>query len=349
MRQQSQGFLNHVLDGITAFAERHRAERRSHQARLAFLHQAIEQVVDATEPRIRLIGNYPEKLADAVETALHHSGRVLQQLPAAVTLGRHAWVKDPQVNAFFATATDVRVALSEDARVRTFFAEHDRPECFALLLMVKREAETFGTVLEGEMLVREVRQIHISFSHHQLFFPTASEAELRLQLKQRMLVFLATRAQERISELRTGRGALEEQRRQLQAQLRAWRMQGQGLRPLLSSTDADQRRLAELEQRLMRTEEDLVAARKQLGTLDDYLTQVLTVLSQPETYLRVQPQSLRLNRLGVKLAADSPEPGETLALIELASLEDQRIGTLVRFSREELLPIDDCGTHAAQV
>ena len=338
---QSQGFLNHVLDGITAFAQQHLAERRSHQERLAFLRKAIEQVVDASEPRIRLVGNYPEKLADAVETALHHSESVLRQLPAAITLSGYAWARDPQVNAFFATAADVRVALSEDARIRTFFAENAGPECFALLLMVKRESETFGTVLEGEMLVREVRQIQISFSQHRLFFPAASEAELRLELKQRMLVFLATRAQERINELRTGRGALEEQRRQLQAQLRAWRMQGCGLHPLLSSADADEQRLAELEQRLIRTEEDLAAARKQLGTLDDYLKQVLLVLSQPEIYLRVQPLSLRLNRLGIRLGADSPEPGETLSLIELASLEEQRIGTLVRCGREELLPDND--------
>ena len=335
---QSQGFLNHVLGGITTFAQHHLAERRSHHERLAFLRKVIEQVVDASEPRIRLVGNYPEKLADAVETALHHNESILRQLPAAVTLDGHAWASNPQVNAFFATAADVRTTLSEDAQIQAFFAENDGRECFALLLMVKRETETFGTVLEGDMLVREVRQIQVSFSQHRLFFPAASEAKLRLELKQRMLVFLASRAQERINELRTGRGALEEQRRQLQAQLQAWRMRGHGLHPLLSSADADERRLAELEQRLVRTEEDLVAARKQLGTLDDYLKQVLMVLSQPETYLRVQPLSLRLNRLGVKLATDSPEPGETLSLIELASLGEQRIGALVRFSRDELLP-----------
>jgi hypothetical protein len=332
---QHQGFLNHVLGGITSFAQHHLAERRIHQERLAFLHNAIEQVVDASEPRIRLIGNYQEKLADPVEAALHHSGRVLQQLPAAVALDGHAWTNDPQVNAFFATASDVQITLSQNAPIQAFFAGNHEPECFALLLMVKQEAETFGTALDSGMLIREVRQIRVSFSHHHLFFPAASEAELRRELKQRMLVFLATRAQERINELRTGRGALEEQRRQLQAQLRAWRMQGQGLRPLLSSTDTDERRLAELEQRLIRTEEELVAARKQLGTLDDYLDQVARVLGQPETYLRVQPLSLRLNRLGLKLTENSPEDGETLALIELASLDEQRIGTLVRFGRAE--------------
>ncbi len=161
MNQQSQGFLNHVLGGITSFAQHHFAERREHQERLAFLHNAIEQVVDASEPRIRLIGNYQDKLADPVETALHHCGRVLQQLPAAVALDGQAWTNNPQVNAFFATAGDVRTILDQNAPIQEFFAGNPAPECFALLLMVKQEAESFGTALDGDMLVREVRQIQV--------------------------------------------------------------------------------------------------------------------------------------------------------------------------------------------
>ena len=203
------------------------------------------------------------------------------------------------------------------------------------MLMVKRETETFGTTMAGEMLVREVRQIQVSFSEHRLYFPAASESELRKGLRQRMLVFLASRARERIDALRTRRDALEEQRRQLRAQLQALQGQARGLRPLLSSADADERRLAGLEQRLAQTEQDLTDARKPLGTLDDYLAQVKQVVGQPEPYLHLHRLSLRLNRLGIKLDEDSPEPGETLALFQLDSLEEQRIGVLVRFGREE--------------
>ena len=161
---------------------------------------------------------------------------------------------------------------------------------------------------------------------------------MRKELRERTLVFLATRALERINELREQRGALEEQRRQLQAQLRALRGHTQGLRPLLSSADADERRVATLKQRLTQTEQDLVAARKQLGTLDDYLEQVRQVLSQPEAYLQIQPLSIRINRLGLKLDIDSSEPGETIKLIELVSLDEKRIGVLVRFARDDLAP-----------
>ncbi len=337
-----QGFINQVLGGITAFAQHHWAERRDSQERLTRLRVPVEWVVDASEPRIRLVGNYVEKLADAVETALRYSDDVLRRMPPLVTLAGRVWAIDPQVNAFFATANDLREILGHPA-IRAFFQE-GAPECFALMLMVKRETESFGMALRGDMLVREVRQTLVSFSRHQLFFLSPSEDGLRRELRQRTLVFLATRALEQIGELRTRRGELEEQRRRLLAQLRALRGHAHGLRPLLASADddADARRAAALEQRLVQTEEELTAARKQLGTLDDYLEQLREVLSQPEPYLQVRPLTLRLNRMGVKLDANAAEPGETLTLIELESMGERRIGVLVRFGREEL-PSDVTG------
>jgi len=333
-----QGLLRQVLGGIAAFAQHQWAERRHSHERLTRLRVPVEWVVDASEPRIRLVGDYVEKLADAVEIALRHSDELLRRMPPPVTLAGRVWAIDPQVNAFFATAHDLRESLDQPA-IRAFFETGAR-ECFALMLMVKRETESFGMGLSGEMLVREVRQTLVSFSRHQLFFPAASADELRRDLRQRTLVFLASRALERIGELRTRRGELEEQRRRLQAQLRALRGHAQGLRPLLASPDdaADQRRATALEQRLIQTEEELTAARKQLGTLDDYLEQVRGVLSQPERYLQVRPLTLRLNRMGVKLDANSPEPGETLTLIELESMGERRIGVPVRIAREELPP-----------
>jgi len=331
-----QGFLQQVLGGITAFAQQHLVEHRIHQERLAALREAIEQVVDASEPRLRLVGDYAEKLLDAVETASQHCNQLTRQLPAALTLSARAWATDPRVNAFFATAADLRVALRQNTAVQEFFQQPGLPEeSFALMLMVKRETETLGTALAGDLLIREVRRTVVSFSKHHLYFPAASEAGLRRELRQRMLVFLANRARERIDALRVRRDALEEQRRQARAQLQALRGQAHGLRPLLTRADADERRLAALEQRLARIEQDLTEARKPLATLDDYLEQVRQVVGQPEPYLHLHPLALRLNRLGVKLAEDSPEPGETLALFELDSLEEQRIGALVRFERGE--------------
>lgn len=333
-----QGLLQHIFGGLTALAQQHLAEHRQRQERLAKFREAIELAVDASEPRIRLVGNYADKLLDAVETALQHAQGILRQLPPALVLNPQAWAKDPQVNAFFATAADVRTMLGESTAIHNFFAENGSSECFALMLMLKRETETFGPTLSGEVIVRDVRRIQVSFSKHRLFFPATSEAWLRQELQQRILVFLATKALERINELRTTRSELEEQRRQLQAQLRAYRGHAGGLRPLLSTDDAG--RIANLEQRLLDTETALVTARKPLETLDGYLEQIRLVLSAPEQYLQLRPLTLRLNRLGIKLSADAPELGETLALIEWDSLGEQRIGTLVRFAAKDVPELD---------
>ena len=99
-----QGFLHEVystLGDIAAFAQHHLAEHRLRQERLALLRDSIEQVVDASEPRIRLVGNYAEKLLDAVEIGQHHCDGVLRHLPSALTLSGQAWAMDPRVNAFF--------------------------------------------------------------------------------------------------------------------------------------------------------------------------------------------------------------------------------------------------------
>ncbi|HRY16025.1 MAG: hypothetical protein KDJ31_09550 [Candidatus Competibacteraceae bacterium] len=333
-----QGFLQQVFGGLAAFAQQHLAEHRRHQERLTTLRERIEAVVDASEPRLRLVGNYADKLLDAVETASIYAERVLQQLPPAITLDAQTWSRHPEVNAFFATVDDLRKMLAEDSGLQHFFQESGAERGYALMLMVKRETETFGAALRGDVLVRDVRQIRVSFSKHRLFFPTTSEKRLREDLQQRMLAFLATRALERINEIRDRRSWLEEQRRRLQAQLRALRSHAQGLQPLLSAVDPGVSQEAALKRRLVQVEEELVAVRKRLGTLDDYLEQVRQVLSQPEQYLQVRPLTLRLTRLGVKLSPQSTEPGETLSLIELDSLGEQRIGALVRLSRIEALP-----------
>ncbi|MFO1371932.1 MAG: hypothetical protein U1F42_05910 [Candidatus Competibacteraceae bacterium] len=76
-----QNFLQQVLGGITAFAQRRLAEQRAIQERLTVFQDAIERVVDASEPRIRLIGDYAEKLVDEVETASYYVDDLVKQLP----------------------------------------------------------------------------------------------------------------------------------------------------------------------------------------------------------------------------------------------------------------------------
>lgn len=335
------GFLQHVMEGIagiTTFVERQLADRRMKEQRLAVMQEAIDSVVNASDPRIRLVGDYAEKLLDPVEAASRYCQNALRQVPPALVLDSRAWANDPRVNAFFATVDDLRTVLGNAAAVQDFFKQTGRAECFAWMEMIKRETATFGTILDGTMLVREAQQIVVNFSEHRLYFPAASEADLRQELKQQMLKFLASQARQRLVELQTRRDLLEEQRRQLRAQLDALHGNGSSLQPLPSNADPAERHLAALHQRLSQTELDLADARKPLNTLDDYLEQVRLVLGAPEKYLQIQRLAMRLSRLGIKLDVDSPEPGAAIDLIELRFPEQQRIGALVRIAREESAP-----------
>jgi hypothetical protein len=146
-----QGLLQQVFGSLATFAQQHLAEHRQRQERLTALREAIEQAVDASEPRIRLVGNYAEKLVDAVETALNYSGSVLQHLPR-----RCCWVLAPGLGTrrstpFSRRVDDVRATLGEIRRFTLFSRTSGHAECFALMLMVKRETETFGAVLSGDV------------------------------------------------------------------------------------------------------------------------------------------------------------------------------------------------------
>lgn len=56
-------------------------------------------------------------------------------------------------------------------------------------------------------------------------------------------------------------------------------------------------------------------------------------------FLNLDQCSMRLSRQAVKLESDSPEPGYDPDLSEMHTKYGQpRIGTLVRFKREDLLP-----------
>ena len=65
-------------------------------------------------------------------------------------------------------------------------------------------------------------------------------------------------------------------------------------------------------------------------------------LANPAEFLTATATSLRLNRLGIKINQGSDDPGYDLSLSEIrVASREPRIGVLVRFPRDELLPQQD--------
>lgn len=79
-----------------------------------------------------------------------------------------------------------------------------------------------------------------------------------------------------------------------------------------------------------------------IRTVQDHLAFVADALSHPAQYLDAGGCRLRLSRLGIKLEPDSKEPAYEVDLSEIrVASQEPRIGAMVRFPREELLPKPD--------
>ena len=77
-------------------------------------------------------------------------------------------------------------------------------------------------------------------------------------------------------------------------------------------------------------------------TLDKHLAKVAATLSEPETYLRLEPVSLTLDHSNIKVPADSPRIANAMTFQEIVMGKDPRVAALlVRFPSSELLPQPD--------
>jgi hypothetical protein len=75
-----------------------------------------------------------------------------------------------------------------------------------------------------------------------------------------------------------------------------------------------------------------------LGSPEDSLNHLLSFLNNPEFVLTIQPLSLRLNWMGVKVAKDSEDPGVEISLAEM-ELKNRlkRVALLVSVDRKEIM------------
>lgn len=146
---------------------------------------AVETVVQGTDPRVRGIGSYKTHLRECVRSVLEYIDHLVEDLPPAVTINQHAFGTDPLVNSLFINKNDITRLFSRCHEIHEFFksTEHYHlDEVFALLMVSMHESTILGKKLQGDMLLSDVMQTSINFSGHQLLFPGESEESVRSSL-----------------------------------------------------------------------------------------------------------------------------------------------------------------------
>jgi hypothetical protein len=303
----------------------------------------IELVVEAVEPRVRFHARYRQKLEGCIRGTIAYLRSFAREGLDPVLLARAAWIDDPRLNAFFATADDVPACLGRSRELRAFFdANPDIEEAYALLGMKKEERTVFGAQLEGDKVKHDAAQVAVNFSGHRLVAPAATLAATRLEIGRRIIRRLAQIALSRIVSLDMKASELEQHKAYLGARLRLLNLARDGMEGIVKDPATIAEDIKAVERELKQTVDGYIEAKSSLATLDGYIKHIDEVFAHPERQASLTHTPLRVSRMGIKVDDASAGPINELTLAELSIGDDFRGAiAIVRCPRSELPPKED--------
>ncbi|HJV34259.1 hypothetical protein [Geomonas sp.] len=301
----------------------------------ALIKEAIERVVEGTDPWLRAVSGYKKKLRPAVVRAIDHVVTLVGQLPPALPARLAVQGEDSPLKRFFISSLDMRKAFREDPSLAEYLekAGDDSETIVALLAMEKEERGIFGAELKGDVVIKDVPQVTLAFDAHRLIDPSADETATRRLLMRRAYDHLIGLALRELSAVKSEREELEKRRALLEAKYNLLQRGGWGFD---QADPSGKLTVAEVERGLAEIEGQL----KKLGgddrMLDTYLALVGEVLGHPEQLLWGARQTVFVDRMGIKRAEASDEAPE-LSYQEIFNAEGRSmVVTLVSLGKEEL-------------
>ena len=300
----------------------------------------VDSVVDSTDSRIRLVPGYQKKLHGVIHSSLEYADELVGRMPAAIDVSRRTFTTNPYVNAFFTNVSDLQSVFSHSSEIQDYMDEihEDDSSCCALLCMHRTEKTVLGMELSDGILKKDVRQVAVSFSDHRVYSPAPSEAETRAGLKHCLFQGLVTNALGQIMQLKLASHRLQSRHRILHTRLRHLQQRAREIETGSGAATSLAEDIRETTLELKTVEQEMMNT-PVLLTPQVLLEQVTGVFRRPDNFVKVSETPLRLNKMGIRISDDSPEPGNRLELTEVAiGNESPRVVTLARFPREELLP-----------
>ena len=311
-------------------------DRQSNQMTL----WAIDKAVTLTNPRLKLLRSYQERLAPAVETSVRYLRQAVLALPPAIKVCATNWSADPVLRAFFVAASDIPGALARSPNLRTLFDKYPEiDEAYFILGLRYNEQRVLGVALQGETVQREVAQTVVGFSDPQARICGQRDTEVRLLLATQGYEYLVAQALSQIGEDRSERRELEDNRSLIRARLRLLQQQGPGLGSVFGSAPASSGEQLKLEAQLLENERQLETIGSVQTALDAELEILREVLANPQRYLSLEKKELRLSTMNVLLDKTSTDVASDV-VFSLAKLSGtpslQRAFVMSRLTRSEL-------------
>ena len=331
-------FLENRFHWMRSALENNRQEKAVTQNRTAEVYNVIENIVDDTDSRIRLVPGYKKKLYTIIQDSLEYTDDLINSIPPPIEISSRSFISDPYVNAFFTNVPDMQSVFRHSSELQEYMQEihDDEASCCALLCMRRSEKTVFGMELSGDMLRKDVRQTAVSFSEHRLYSPAPSEPEARDGLKNCLFQGLVTSALEHIVGLKHASIELQSRHQMLHSRLRHLQLK-------MKKSGRDDRSAARLAEDAGKTERELEKIEHEMMNSPALVTpqllmdQVTRVFSKPEEFVRTRKTELTLNKMGIVVNDAAQQPCNKLVLTEARiGKEVPRVITLATIPKREL-------------
>ena len=278
-----------------------------------FVDGALERVVRMTNPRLRLLERWRERLRPAAEIARAYAHGVARGLPAALDADPTRWAGNDSLRAFFVQRDEVAEVYGASQELRRLFRREPLiDEAWAILAMQVSEQKVLGMALDGDTVQRDVVQTTLSFSRHRVRVCAGSEDGLREAVAWQVIDQLALRTLSRLTRLEDWRHELEIDRALLEARLRMLRREGAGM----DGNQPDATALARLEAKLDANARELDQAGGGTQALERALEVLRDTLATPAVLVRCAPRREILSTVNVRLAPPVDGPHLAIEFVE---------------------------------
>ncbi len=275
------------------------SNERSENYPESLIKAAIEHAVDGTDPWIRAVSGYKKKLRPAVINAIDYVVSLVEAIPSPLIMDSETFARDSRLRNFFISSLDMQKIITSDINLINF--QRDQavtfPQIFTFMVMQKQEKAFLGAELSGDIILRDIPQVVVSFESHIFIDPADKEEKTRNMLKRRIFDHLLALALKRISIVKTERKKLEQYRELLQSKQNLILCGGLGFNNNTTDKEFD---LESIEESILHINNQLLELGSDDKVLDIYLTIVTDLLNNPEKHLWGNREKLYLDRMGIK-------------------------------------------------
>jgi len=261
------------------------------------LKQAVEQIVDGTDSRLRVIGSYQKRLRHSARFLLNYLDEALNALSPVIDIERVAFGRDPLINTIFSSHKQILSLISQSPLIYDFFDSTDHQEedhVFALLMAGRKDQDIFGSRIEGELIVRNVEKTAVQIHGHRIIAVGHSKNQMRIALKKTVFDGIIGYLCNYMTRLRHGQLTMAER-------------------------------------------EGLPGKGRGVDNPWVYLEVLEWLLSLPQDLISIQSDRLHIDNIGIKLSMDSEAGGKRLSLNEFTiGNNPPQIIYMIRFPRCEL-------------